>query len=477
MRFRKRVIVYILPVLLSVAAVANTNKQHATNVEADKVAQDSIAEDNKSKKNVIDEVIWIVGDEPILKSDVEVMRLQAEMNGQKWDGNPDCLIPEKIALQKLFLHQAAIDSIEVSEAEISQNVEAQISNMLQMVGGSKEKLEEYRHQSIIEMRQELREEVKDYMLTQRMKESIVKDIKVTPAEVREYFRTLPKDSIPFVPTEVEIEKITSVPKIKQEEIDRVKDKLRDYTDRINRNETTFATLARFYSEDPGSARQGGELDYAGRGMFDPAFASVAFNLTDPNKISKIVESEYGYHIIQLIDKRGDKIKVRHILLKPNVSQDEVDKSMHRLDSIANDIRADKFTFEDAATFLSDDKDTKNNKGLMANYTERSSKFKMKELPPEIARVADTLKVGQVSRAFSMINDKGKTECVIIKLKNRVEGHPATITEDFQVMKAMVEAKRRDEVLEEWVQDKLKSTYIKMKGNYKESDFKYKGWIK
>lgn len=471
MKFKKRVILYILPLFLSLAAVANTSKVATrSNTEA---AEDS----TKSKKSVIDEVIWIVGDEPILKSDVEVMRLQYEMEGKKWDGNPDCLIPEKIALQKLFLHQAAIDSIEVSEAEISQNVEAQINGMLQMVGGSKEKLEEYRHQSLIEMRQELREEVKDYLLTQRMKESIVKDIKVTPNEVREFFRTLPEDSIPFVPTVVEIEKISSIPHIKQEEIDRVKGKLREYTDRINKNETSFATLARFYSEDPGSARQGGELDYAGRGMFDPAFASVAFNLTDPNKISKIVESEYGYHIIQLIDKRGDKIKVRHILLKPNVSQDEVDKSIHRLDSIANDIRGDKFSFEEAATFLSDDKDTKNNKGLMANYSERSSKFKMKELPPEIARVADTLKVGQISHAFSMINDKGKTECVIIKLKSRIEGHPATITEDFQVMKAMVEERKKEEVLEEWVQKKLKSTYIRMNGTYNADDFKYKGWIK
>ena len=473
MKFKKRITLYILPALLSVAATANTNSKQTSVSNAETAMQDT----TKSKKNVIDEVIWIVGDEPILKSDVEVMRLQSEMSGEKWDGNPDCLIPERIALQKLFLHQAAIDSIQVSEAEISQNVEAQISSMLQMVGGSKEKLEEYRHQTLIEMRQELREEVKDYLLTQRMKESIVKDIKVTPAEVREFFRTLPQDSIPFVPTEVEIEKISSIPHIKQEEIDRVKGKLREFTDRINKNETSFATLARFYSEDPGSARQGGELDYAGRGMFDPAFASVAFNLTDPNKISKIVESEYGYHIIQLIDKRGDKIKVRHILLKPNVSQDEIDKSIHRLDSIANDIRGTKFSFEEAATFLSDDKDTKNNKGLMANLSERSSKFKMKELPPEIARVADTLKVGQVSKAFSMINDKGKTECVIIKLKNRIEGHPATITEDFQVMKAMVEAKKREKTLEKWVQDKLKSTYVRMNGTYKESDFKYKGWIK
>ena len=471
MRLNKKVLLYIIPLLCSIAVIANTNKNISTaTVHEDK---DSTAH----SKSVIDEVIWVVGDEPILKSDVEIMRLQAELNGEKWEGNPDCLIPERIALQKLFLHQAAIDSIEVSESEISQGVDGQITYMLQMVGGSKEKLEEYRHQTMIEMREELRSEIKDRLLIQKMKEELVKDIKVTPAEVREYFRTLPADSIPYVPTEVEIEKISSIPHIKREEIERVKNNLREYTDRINKGETTFATLARFYSEDPGSARQGGELDYSGRGMFDPAFASVAFNLTDPNKISKIVESEFGYHIIQLIDKRGDKVKVRHILLKPNVSPEEVDKSILRLDSIANDIRLNKFSFEEAATVLSDDKDTKNNHGLMANMSERSSKFKMKELPPEIARVADTLKIGQVSQAFSMINEKGKTECLIIKLKNRVEGHSATITEDFQVMKSMVLEKKREEALEDWVQKKLKTTYIRMKGQYKESDFKYKGWIK
>jgi peptidyl-prolyl cis-trans isomerase SurA len=233
----------------------------------------------------------------------------------------------------------------------------------------------------------MHDDYKNHLLIQKMQQEITKNIKVTPADVRAYFKNMPEDSIPYVQTEVEVEIITRNPKIPQTEINRVKDQLREFTDRVTKGETTFATLARLYSEDPGTARQGGELDYTGRGMLDPAFANVAFNLTDPKKISKIVETEFGYHIIQLIDKRGDKIKVRHILLKPQVSQEAMAKAEAQLDSISNDIRANKFSFADAASFLSDDKNTKNNHGLMynSNSYERTSRFKMKDLPTEVAR--------------------------------------------------------------------------------------------
>lgn len=224
---------------------------------------------------------------------------------------------------------------------------------------------------------------------------------------------------------------------------------------------------------------GGEMDYIGRGMLDPAFANVAFNLTDPKKISKIVESEFGYHIIQLIDKRGDKIKCRHILLKPQVSQDAIDKSIGRLDSIGNDIRAAKFTFEQAVEALSDDKDTRNNKGLMANVTpdqSRTSRFQMKDLPTEVARTVDTMKVGEVSAPFTMVNSKGKTTCALVKLVSRVDGHRATITEDFQVMKDVVLAKERAQALHDWVVNKIKQTYVRMNDRYKDCKFEYQGWI-
>lgn len=445
----------------------------------DEDTKKKVVEPEINESSIVDEVVWIVGDEPILKSDIEAMRMQAAAEGVKWKGNPDCAIPEQLAVQKLYLHQAAIDSIEVTEAEVTQAVDQQINYWLQLVDNNREKLEEYRKQSITEMRQEMRDDFRNRQMIEKMKDKLVADITVSPADVRAYFKDLPEDSIPYVPDEVEVQIVTMTPKVKQEEINRVKDALRSYTERVTKGETSFATLARLYSEDPGSARQGGELDYTGRGMLDPAFANVAFNLTDPKKISKIVETEFGYHIIQLIDKRGDKIKVRHILLKPRVSADAIEAARLRLDSIATDIRNGKFDFEQAATYLSDDKDTRSNNGLMANTSEtgRTSKFRMQDLPSEVARVADTLKVGQVSDAFEMVNDRGKTVCAFIKLKSRVDGHRATITEDFQVMKNIVLNRRKEEFLTQWVNDKLKHTYVWMNDRYKDCTFEHQGWVR
>ena len=433
-------------------------------------------------QSVIDEVIWVVGDEAILKSDVENMRMQAAMEGIKWNGDPDCAIPEQIAVQKLFVHQADIDSIEVTDADVAQDVENQISTWLDMVDGSRERLEEYKHQTITEMRNEMRDEFKDRQKVQKMKQKLVENIAVTPADVRRYFSTLPQDSLPYVPTEVEVQIVCETPRIDPEEINRVKDELREYTERVNKGESTFQTLARLYSEDPGSARRGGELGLMGRGTLDPAFATVAFNLTDPKKISKIVESEFGYHIIQLVEKRGDKVNVRHILKKPVVSDEAIEKALGRLDSIAADIREGKFSFEDAASMLSDDKETRSNKGLMSNSQMQygrsiTSRFQMQDLPPEVAKVVDTMQVGQISKSFQMINQKGKTVCVIAKLKSRVDGHRANISDDFQVLKEVVLNKRQQETLHQWVVDKIKGVYTRLNENYRDCKFEYEGWIK
>lgn len=469
----------ILAVSGSVNRLSTTCGSEAQNA-ADTVKKSTVGDAPATEGSIIDQVVWVVGDEAILKSDVEAMRMQGEMEGMKWNGDPDCIIPEQLAVQKLFLHQAALDSIEVTEAEIAQNVDQQINYWISNAG-SREKLEEWKKMTIKQMKESLHDDFRNHQLIEKMKSQLVKDIKVSPADVRKYFEKLPADSLPLIPTEVEVEIITQSPRISPDEINRVKNELRDYTERVTKGETSFAALARLYSEDPGTARQGGEFDdYVGRGMLDPAFAAVAFNLTDPKKISKIVETEYGFHIIQLIDKRGDKIKVRHILRKPKVDSEAIVKAEQRLDSIASDIRANKFTFEAAAAYLSDDKDTRNNNGLMANQSSAdgfTSKFRMRDLPTEIARVVDTLKVGQISKSFNMVNSKGKTVCVIAKLVNRVDAHRATITEDFQAMKDIVQARRRAEFLKEWVQKKIKTTYVRINDEYKNCNFEYDGWIK
>ncbi len=475
--------------LLATAAVASAGKDNAKAAvfAADDTAQDTVSADSTAVTEeaplpdncVVDEVIWVVGDEPILKSEVEIMRLQGEAEGMTWRGDPDCSIPEQIAVQKLFLHQAEIDSIQVSEAEIAQGIDMQINRWIAQTGGSREKLEEYKKMTISQLRQSLHDDFKNSQLVQQMKQKLVEDITVTPADVRRYFRDMPEDSIPFVPTEVEVEIITKQPKVSQEEINRIKNELREYTDRVNKGETSFATLARLYSEDPGSARQGGEMDYIGRGMLDPAFAGVAFNLTDPKKISKIVESEYGFHIIQLIDKRGDKIKVRHILRTPKVSSEAIDSTKVRLDSLALDIRGGKYSFEEVVSYVSDDKDTRNNHGLMSFVSEdgRTSRFQMKDLPTEVARQVANMQVGEISPAFRMVNEKNKTVCAIVKLKSRTEAHRATINEDYQVLKKVVLEKERADFLHNWVVNKIKNTYVRMNDRYKDCDFEYQGWVK
>ena len=445
-------------------------------------------------QNVVDEVIWVVGDEAILKSDVEQMRLQAAQEGIRFKGNPDCSIPEQIAVQKLFLNQAVIDSIEVTESEISSGIDRQIEAWTQMAG-SREKLEEYKKQTINQMKAQLHDDYRDRMMVQKMQQKLVSDIKVTPADVRRYFKDMSPDSLPFVPTEVEVQIITLTPRIDIEEINRVKDQLREFTDRINKGEASFSTLARLYSQD-GSARNGGELGYTGRGQWVPEFANVAFNLTDPKKVSKIVETEFGFHIIQLIDKRGDKVNARHILLKPEVSDSAVEASIARLDSIATAVRQgtvpemlipflnpekpiEKFTFEDAVSVFSDDKDTRSNHGLMANTSEsgHTSRFRMQDLPQDVARVVDTMKVGEISNAFKMVNERGKTMCAIVKLKKRIEGHKANVSDDFLVLKDVVTTKLREEKIHQWVVNKIKATYVRLNDNYRDCDFEYQGWVR
>ena len=430
--------------------------------------------------NVIDEVVWVVGDEAILKSDVESERLNAQYEGRKFDGDPYCIIPEQLAVQKLFLHQAAIDSIEVSEQEVIGQVERRTNWLIEQVGGSKEKLEEYYNKTSTQIREMLRENIRDGLTVQKMQQHIVGEIKITPAEVRRYFKDLPQDSIPFVPTQVEVQIVTLEPKIPLEEVERVKKTLRDYTDGINSGKMSFATYARFYSEDPGTARRGGELGFMGKGELVPEYANVAFNLQDPNKVSKIVETEFGFHIIQLIEKRGDRINTRHILLKPKVEEKDLEAALVRLDSIADDIRNQKFTFDDAATYISQDKDTKNNHGLMANKNTGTARFEMQglaQVSQEVAKMVENMNVGEISRAFTMINDKGKEVCAIVKLKSRINGHKATISEDYQRLKAIVMEKRSEDKLEKWIKEKQKHTYVRINEKWQKCDFKYPGWIK
>lgn len=431
------------------------------------------------KKNIVDEVIWVVGDSPILRSDVEEFRIANEEAGQMFT-DPYGQIPEQLAVQKLYINQAEIDSIEANEDQVMMAADQMVNRGIQYAG-SRENLEMQLHRSIAQIREMYKEQARTQQRVEGVQRKLTEHLKITPAEVRDHFSRQPQDSLPFVPTQVEVQIITATPRVDREEVTRIEERLREFARRVNEGETDFARLARLYSQD-GSARNGGELGLSGRNQWVPEFANVAFTLNDPKKVSKIVRTEFGYHIMQLIEKRGDKVNVRHILLKPEIKSEEYDRQLARLDSIVLDINAGKFTFEDGARMLSDDKDSRNNYGIMSNQRdERSaliSRFEMKELPQEIARLVEKMKVGEVSKAFRMMDSKtGGEICAVIKLRNRIEGHRANLTDDFQLLKNIYTNQRQNEMLRKWIAEKVKTTYTRINPEWRNHKFEYEGWIK
>ena len=430
-----------------------------------------------ANNNIVEEVAWMVGDQPIYKSEIEEAYQQMLYEKTPIKGDPYCVIPEQLALEKLFLHQADIDTIEADESRVTMAVEQRMNYLITNLG-SKEKVEEYFRRPLPEFRQQMQENMRNQSRIQEVQRNISKDLKVTPADVRKYFDTLPDDSIPYIPLQVEAEIITINPKIPQQEIDDVKARLRDYADQVNRGESQFSTLAILYSEDDGSSVRGGEIGFTGKGHLEPEYAAVAFNLNDPKKVSKIVETQYGYHIIQLIEKRGDRINTRHILLRPKVSDEELTRTVNRLDSLRADILADKFTFEQAATAVSQDKDTRNNHARMVNPEDNTTRFEMSQLPQEVAKKVNDMNVGDVSEAFIMKDPKRNRDIVaIVKLTNRIPAHKANLSDDYQTIKGMYEESARQKMVNDWVTKKIKDTYVKIEDNWIDCEFQHNGWLK
>nr|WP_290389071.1 peptidylprolyl isomerase [uncultured Duncaniella sp.] len=426
--------------------------------------------------NVAEEVAWVVGDQPIWKSEIEEAYQNMRYEGVPVAGDPYCVVPEQLAIEKLYLHQAEMDTIEIPDAMVFQNVEQMLNGYIMNLG-SKEKVEQYFNKSIPALRESLREMVRNRGRVQEVQRNLTKDVKATPAAVRRFFEKIPTDSVPWVPLQVETQILTVAPAVPREAVEDVKARLRNFTEQVNKGESQFSTLAILYSEDPGSAARGGELGFSGRAEFVPEFSAVAFNLNDPKKVSKIVETQYGFHIIQLIEKRGDRINVRHILLKPKVAEKDLTEAVNRMDSLRSDILDKKFTFEDAV-FFSQDKTTRNNKGHMVNENTGSTRFQMSELPQEVAKHVADMEPGDISEPFIMTDPKTNHEIVaMVKLTSRIPGHKANISDDFQLVKSMYENSRRQEILDDWLANKIKNTYIRIEDGWRNCDFKNKGWIK
>ena len=427
-------------------------------------------------QGVIDEVIWVVGDEAILRSEVEEERLRAQYEGQPIHGDPYCVIPEQLAIQKLYLHQAELDSVEANESSVSHQVDLRLNYYINQIG-SKEKMEEYFRKPSSEIREEMMTTVRNQMIIQQMQAKLTESIKPTPAEIRRFYHSLPEDSIPMMPAYVEVQIVSFEPPVPVEETERIKQRLREFTERVQNGTADFSMLARLYSEDTESAKRGGELGFVGRGQLVPEFAEVAFNLTDPKRVSRIVQTEYGYHIIQLIERKGERINCRHILLRPRISTTDKVNAIERLDSIRQLVTRDSLPFEAAVVRFSQDKNTVMNAGLMTNPNNGSSRFEYQDLAPEVAKQIYNMKEGDVSQPFVMMDQtKNKEVCAIVRLKKKTEVHKANLTDDFQAVKAMLENKLSQEFLHNWIIKKQKSTFIQISPEWQGCDFEYPGWI-
>ena len=427
-------------------------------------------------QSVIDEVIWVVGDEAILRSEVEEERIRAQYEGQPIPGDPYCVIPEQLAIQKLFLHQAELDSVEANESSVSHQVDMRMNYYISQIG-SKEKMEEYFRKSYSEIREEMMTTVRHQMIIQQMQQKLTSSIKPTPAEIRRFYNSLPLDSIPMMPAQVEVQILSFEPPVPVEETERVKQRLREFTDRIQSGSADFSMLARLYSEDTESAKRGGELGFVGKGQLVPEFAEVAFNLNDPKRVSRVVQTEYGYHIIQLIEKKGDRINCRHILLRPRISATDKVKAIEKLDSIRQLILSDSILFEQAVLRFSEDKNTVMNAGLMINPNTGSSRFEYQDLAPEIAKQIYALNEGDVSQPFVMMDQtKNREVCAIVRVKKKTDIHRANLTDDFQAIKSMLEQKKGAELIHDWILQKQKNTYVQIAPGWQECEFEYPGWI-
>jgi len=428
-----------------------------------------------SQKNIVDQAIAVVGKNIILKSDIENQYVQ--MMSQEYISKSDlkCDILEEFLYQKLLLNQAELDSIEITLQEVEYAMDNRFRQIINKVG-SEDKLEEYFGKSILEMKEDLKQEMKNQLLIQKMQGKVTEDLKITPTEVRKYFNEIHEDSLPTINETYEIEQIVKFPKIKDEDKEVVKEKLKELRERII-NGDKFSTLAVLYSEDPGSAPKGGELGFVSRADLVSEFAAVAFNLKDPEEVSRIVETEFGYHIIQLIKKKGEFVNVRHILLSPKVSPNEMVKAKNVLDSISTLVKIDSLTFVKAAEKFSDDENSKNTGGLVVNYYTGNSQFEKEHLDANTYYNIKSLKIGDISKPFESKNEKGKTVYKIVRLKSKTNAHKINLKDDYQRVQDVALADKKQKVLNNWIKQRQTSTYIHIDESYQNCNFEMKGWIK
>ena len=422
---------------------------------------------------VIDKIEAVIGNELILTSDIESQYLQYLSQGYTEKGEVKCQIIQDILYQKLLTHQAKVDSVEVSEKEVNKELERRLSSFISQLG-SQEAMEEYFGKSILEVKEEFYDEIENQLLSQRMQSQITSSISVTPQEVRNLFDELKQENeLPLIPTQIEISQVVKIPEISLEEKSRIRKKLINFRERINKGED-FKVLATLYSDDIESAKNGGELGFVSRGDLVTEFEAAAFALKG-DEISEIVETSYGYHIIQLIERRGEQINVRHILMKAKVSSESLLIAKQELEKINTLLKSGELTFEEAAKNHSDDV-SKNNGGLLINPSTSSSLFTTESLPADVRYSAEKLEEGKISSVNLFTMNDGTKAYRIIKINKKIEEHTANLTDDYsKIHDYAVNSKKQLEIVS-WIDKMIDKTYIRFEDLILECELS-KNWIK
>jgi peptidyl-prolyl cis-trans isomerase SurA len=411
----------------------------------------------QQKKIILDEVVAVVGNKIVKYSDIEAQMNNLRMYGEKVNDNSYCEILERLMISKLYEHQAELDSIFISDAEVELELDRRIRYFIQQAG-SQEKLEEYYEKSIIAIKEEFREMVREMMISHTMEGKITEDIRVTPSEVKKFFENGGKDSIPLIPAEFEIQHITKLPKITDAQKREVVDRLNNFRTRILKGER-FQALAILYSDDPGSAKKGGELGFFGRGVMYSEFEATAFSLKE-GEISQVIETKAGFHILQLIERKGDQVNVRHILIQPKANVEELAKAQVFLDSIAGLIQDSIYTFEEAARLFSDSPDGKTGGYYTGEYS-GNLRMTAEEIDPNVFFVIDKFEIGQISKATPFQTDEREDGMQILRLKNRIAPHQAELNTDYDKIYNIALAIARQNRMIEWIEKKIKTMYIKL----------------
>ncbi len=429
---------------------------------------------------VIDKVVAVVGKNIILQSDIENQYIQYRMQGMTEGTGKEvrARILEDLLLQKLMLNQAEMDSITVTEEQVEAQMDQRIRYFVSRIG-SQEKMEEQFGKSMSEIKDEVRQAVRDQMLQEQVQAKIMENVVVTPKEVKDFFRNIPKDSLPTISPSYEIVQIVRRPPVSIDEKLQVKDRLYQIRKRILEGESSFSTMAVLYSEDPGSARQGGELGLTGKGVWAQEFENVAFNLRD-GEISDVVETEFGFHIIQLIEKRDNMVNCRHILLTAKVPVEALEKAQNLLDSVAMLIRNGDMTFEDACKKFSDD-DSKSNGGYLNNASTGGNWLSLQDLQelesnyPEyknLAFVVSRLEVGEISDPLPMTTNENNDAFRLIMVKRKTEAHQANLKDDYNLIQNWAIGQKRQDAIGKWVSNKAAKAYLRLDEAYKNYDFYY-----